>query len=85
MPPAHSQIFGIMRGKVGYQLPPISIVLEARLVPWFQLGKSYQTIATDIEILLTAQMMTVTEPVVTGDAKNRPNFSVQNPMMISKA
>ena len=58
---------------------------EARLVPWLQLEERYQTIAEDLVILETYQEMTVTEPVLTGDAKNRPKVSVQKLVMISKA
>ena len=53
--PAHNRIFGILGEKVEYQLPPISVVPEAGLLPWFEMEERYQTIAANIEILETAQ------------------------------
>ena len=82
---AHNRIFGLLGKTVGYQLPTIAMVTEAWLAPWFYLGERYQPIAADLAILQVAQEMMFTEPVVTGDAKDRPKVSVQNLVMIPKA
>ena len=83
--PSNNFIFGILGEKVGYQIPPIAIVTTAGLVPWFQLEEMCQPLAVDIAILETAQEITVTEPLVTGYADDRPKFSFQKLLMIPKA
>ena len=49
--PPHNRIFGLLGGKLVYQLPPISMVPEACLVPWFQTEELFHTISADIAIL----------------------------------
>ena len=83
--PAHNHIFWLLGGNVGDKLPPIVILPEAGLVPWLQPEERYQIIATDLEVLEISQKITVTEPVVTGDANDRPKFSVQKLVVIPKA
>ena len=81
---AYNRIFGLLGKTVGYQLPTIAMVTGAWLAPWFYLGERYQPIAADLAILQVAQEMMFTDPVVTGDANDRPKVSVQNLVMIPK-
>ena len=83
--PSHNHILRILGENVGDQLPPIAMVLVAGLVPWFQTEERHQNIAVDLDILETAQEMTVTEPLVTGDADDRTKVSVHKLVINPKA
>ena len=60
------------------------MVLAPGMVLWFQTEERYQLTAADLKILETSRESKISDPVVTGDAYDRPKVSVHNLVVIPK-
>lgn len=79
--PAHSWLSGLVREKVGSELPPMVMAPVAGLVPWLRIQEQLQPDSADLAPLKSATAWTIQVPAapLTEDDQCRISTSFQKP------